>query len=94
MASEEILTVLLVSKDGGDYCVRCPHCGDIIGVDGQDLSEIRGEQFHHKRREYPGPAGPRYNGCGSWLEVGSSARFVRELPEHAPGMRGGEHDRN
>lgn len=83
-----ILPVRLVSKDGGAYCVRCPHCGEIIGIDGQDLSEIRGEQFHHKRREFPGPRGPRSSGCDGWLEIHHNARFVRELPRKA----GGNHE--
>jgi hypothetical protein len=63
-ASPEILTVHVVTKDGGDYCVKCPHCGDFIGIEGDDLSEIRGEQYQHKR-------------CGGWLEVSASARFAR-----------------
>ena len=55
--------------DGGDYIVRCPHCSQVIGLAGDDLSEIRGEQFQHKQ-------------CGGWLEVSRNARFVRELHAH------------
>ena len=54
-----ILTVQRVSRDGGDYVVQCPHCQSIIGVDGEDMSEIRGEQYQHRRREYPGPRGTK-----------------------------------
>ena len=78
-ATDEIKPVHCVSKDGGDYCVKCPHCGDIIGIDGADLSEIRGEQYHHKKREWQGPNGKRFNGCDGWLEVSDNAVFVKEL---------------
>lgn len=74
-----ILPVRKVSKDGGDYVVKCPHCKDIIGIGGDDLSEIRGEQFQHRKREYPGPNGPKSNGCDGWLEVSTDAVYVREL---------------
>lgn len=63
----EIKTVHHVSKDGGEYVVCCPHCGSIIGVEGDCLNEIQGEQYVHKP-------------CGGWLEVDYGARFVKELP--------------
>lgn len=65
-ATDEIKTVMRVSKDGGDYVVRCPHCERVIGVEGDDLSEIRGEQYQHGK-------------CGGWLQVGFNARYVKEL---------------
>jgi len=74
-----ILPVKRVSKDGGDYIVHCPHCMSIISLQGEDLSEIRGEQFQHKKREYLGPRGMRTSGCDGWLEVTQNAKFVREL---------------
>ena len=74
-----ILPVKRVTKDGGDYAVKCPHCGDIIGVEGDDLSEIRGEQFQHKKRHWQGPYGPKSSGCDGWLEVTHNAVFVSEL---------------
>ncbi|MCX7208157.1 MAG: hypothetical protein NT086_19675 [Proteobacteria bacterium] len=67
MATDEIIDINLVSKDGGDYCVRCPHCKQIIGIEGDDLSEIRGEQYQHRK-------------CGGWMQIGWNARFVKELP--------------
>jgi len=66
MASDEIKTVRCVSKDGGDYVVRCPHCCSIIGIEGDDLSDIHGEQYRHRA-------------CGGWLMVDYDARYVREL---------------
>lgn len=74
-----ILPVKRVSKDGGDYCVKCPHCQEIIGIQGEDLSEIRGEQFQHKKREYQGRYEMKTTGCDGWLEVAQTAKFVREL---------------
>lgn len=65
-ATDEIKTVRLVTKDGGDYCIRCGHCKQLIAIGGDDLSEVRGEQYQHRR-------------CGGWNEVSSDARFVKEL---------------
>jgi len=65
-ATDEIKTVHRVSRDAGDYVVSCPHCGRILGIEGQDLSEIQGEQYQHRA-------------CGGWFEVSERARFVREL---------------
>ena len=64
--SDEIKKVYRVSVDGGDYVVRCPHCHQIIGIEGNDLSEIQGEQYHHRA-------------CGGWLQVSYEACYVREL---------------
>lgn len=66
MATDEILEVSRVSREQGEYIVKCPHCGAVIGLEGDDLSEMRGEQYHHKL-------------CGGWLMVGYDARYVKEL---------------
>lgn len=65
-ATDEIKTVRRVTKDGGSYAVKCPHCGSVIGVEGEDISEVRGEQYKHFS-------------CGGWMRVDYDARFVREL---------------
>lgn len=65
-ADDTIKPVARVSKDGGDYVAKCPHCRKVIGLEGDDLSQLRGEQFQHKA-------------CGGWLEVVHSARFVATL---------------
>lgn len=80
----EIKDVRLVSKDFGSYCVRCPHCGEIIGIDGDDMSEVRGEQYQHRIN---GTAG-----CGGWMQIDWDARFVRELPP-AKAPQGTDHGR-
>lgn len=78
IATDEILTVHRVIRDGdGTLCVTCPHCNTIIGIEGDDMDEIRGEQYQHKRREYPGPHGTRSTGCDGWLEVSHDAKAVR-----------------
>lgn len=69
--SDEILFVRQVGRDTDrSYIVRCPHCSQVIGIEGDDLDEIRGELYQHKR-------------CGGWLEVSNAAAFVHELPEAA-----------
>lgn len=65
-ATDEISTVHRVNKDGGSYAVKCPHCGSIIGVEGEDLRDVRGQQYIHFR-------------CGGWMQVDYEARFVHEL---------------
>lgn len=67
--SDLILTVNVVTKDGGSYCVKCPHCKRFIGIDGDDMSEVRGEQYQH------------LNKCGGWLQISPDARFVKELQQ-------------
>lgn len=79
IASDLILSVRRVTRDGGSYAVKCPHCREIIGIDGDDLSEIRGDQYQHKRRSYPAPRGLRYSGCDGWFEIAQTAAFVKEL---------------
>jgi len=78
-ATDEIKTVRAVSKDGGDYCVKCPHCGEVIGIEGDDLSQIRGGQFQHKRKEWQGARGMRSSGCDGWLQVSQRAVFFPVL---------------
>lgn len=74
MATDEILTVRVVSKDGGDYICRCPHCREVITTDATELDEVRGQQYQHIVRTRFGTSG-----CGGWLEVADDARRVREL---------------
>ena len=63
-----ILDVRRVSRDGGSYCVKCPHCKEVIYIEGEDLTEMRGEQYQHKSVI-----------CGGWLEVAHNAVFVSAL---------------
>ena len=48
--------------------VRCPHCQDVLGIEGIKLDEVQGEQYQCHR-------------CDGWLEVSSDARMIKgELP--------------
>lgn len=64
--TDEIRDVRRLSRDGGDYIAKCPHCGQIIALEGNDLSEMRGEQYQHRQ-------------CGGWLQVADNAFYVRQL---------------
>jgi hypothetical protein len=55
-----------VARDGGDYVIRCPHCQQTYGIEGDDLSEITGGQYQHRS-------------CGGWAQVNNSAAFKREI---------------
>jgi len=68
-STDEIKMVSRVTRDGGDYTVVCPHCKAVIGIEGDDMSEIIGAQYDH--------GGKR--GCGGTFEISQSARYVREL---------------
>tara|TARA_R110001606_G_scaffold380609_1_gene541219 strand:- start:48 stop:278 length:231 start_codon:yes stop_codon:yes gene_type:complete len=48
--------------DGGLIC-RCPHCQDIIGIEGEEIDEVQGEQYKCR--------------CGGWLEVAYNAVRVK-----------------
>lgn len=44
-ASDEILLVRHVSRDTDrSYTALCPHCSQVIGLEGDDLDEVRGQQ--------------------------------------------------
>lgn len=64
--SDEIKTVRRFTKDGGDWAIKCAHCGQIIGVDDGDDGTPRGEQYLHKQ-------------CGGWNYVSDTAAYVAEL---------------
>lgn len=64
-ATDEILTVTKVFKDGSDWGVKCPHCKRVLGL---PSGPVRGEQFQDR-------TGSGY-GCGGWFEVSHDARVV------------------
>ena len=68
----EIKIVSAIYKDGGDYMVKCPHCGEWMIVEGDDTEEIRGEQYAHNDCTDP----------GGWLEVSDTARYAGRTPDH------------
>lgn len=80
--TDEILMVRRVSRDNdGSYIVACPHCQEVIGLEGEDLDELRGEQYQHRKRNILDGSGRRTIaiGCDGWLEVADDACYVREL---------------
>ena len=68
MADEYIYDVHHVTRDDdGSLVCRCPHCQDVIGLDGFDLDDIQGEQYKCR--------------CGGWFQIDYDARRVKgELP--------------
>lgn len=62
----EIRDVTEVSRDtDGCYICKCPHCLRIMALEGDRMSEIRGEQYKDR--------------CGGWMEVSHDARFVENI---------------
>ena len=61
----EILTVKVVTMDGGDATVVCPHCKKWISL---GRGEPRGEQFNHAA-------------CGGWFDVSHVAKIQFHNPE-------------
>lgn len=68
MADEYIYDVHHVARDTDRSLIcRCPHCQDIIGIDGDDLEDVQGEQYTCR--------------CGGWFQIDYSARRIKgELP--------------
>ncbi len=59
----------LVRDTDMSICCRCPHCQSVIGIEGEEFSDVRGEQFQCR--------------CGGWLQVDSDAVAIKrdgELP--------------
>lgn len=64
MADEYIYDVKQVSRDSdrGLIC-RCPHCQDIVGIEGDDLDDIQGEQYRCR--------------CAGWFQIDYDAVHVK-----------------
>lgn len=77
---DEILTVdRYCREDDRSVCVRCPHCGWVIGL---ERGPFKGEQYQHTLNSK----------CGGWLEVSHDARYVQTAEELKPAAtpKGGE----
>ena len=70
MPDDYIYNVDHIVRNGDmSICCRCPHCQDVIGIEGDEFSDVRGEQYKCR--------------CGGWLEVSSTAVAIKrdgELP--------------
>lgn len=71
MSSDEIKSVHRVYRLDGEYAVFCPHCHSRIYIEGDDLSEILGEQYHHKSNAF--------THCDGWFQVETSARYAGRM---------------
>ncbi|AZD84965.1 hypothetical protein C4K14_3743 [Pseudomonas chlororaphis subsp. aureofaciens] len=61
----------LVRDDDMSICCRCPHCQNVIGIEGEEFDDVCGEQYQCR--------------CGGWLEVSYSPAVLKrgsELPEN------------
>lgn len=66
MSADEILTVHKYTReDDGGVCVKCPHCGWVIGL---QRGPFKGEQYPHVANKK----------CGGWMEVSFDAKFTKE----------------
>lgn len=70
MPDDYIYNVDHIVRDSDmSICCRCPHCHNMIGIEGDEFSDVRGEQYKCR--------------CGGWLEVSSTAVAIKrdgELP--------------
>lgn len=63
MATDEILSVDRIVREGSERYARCPHCQKTVGLpDGP----VRGEQFQHSN----------HGGCMGWFEVTHDAAVM------------------
>lgn len=60
----------LVRDDDMSICCRCPHCQSFIGLEGDEFSDVRGEQFQCR--------------CGGWLEVAYRAVCLKRGSDLPP----------
>ncbi|MGR5366952.1 hypothetical protein [Photobacterium damselae] len=66
--SKAILKVNLFLRDGGELLFKCPHCGNIRGIDEEDgLQTLDGEQYQC--------------GCDGWFEVDANARLTKNIED-------------
>lgn len=73
MPDDYIYEVKQVSRDtdGGLIC-RCPHCQDVIGIEGEEVDEVQGEQYQCR--------------CKGWLQIDYDA--VRVKPDRLAPNKG------
>ncbi|WP_395599056.1 hypothetical protein AB4P95_11710 [Pseudomonas sp. A1437] len=64
--SDYIYDVRQVARDSDRSLIcRCPHCQEIIGIEGDDLEDVQGEQFKCR--------------CSGWLQIDYDA--IRVHPD-------------
>ena len=60
----------LVRDNDMSICCRCPHCQQVIGIQGDEFDDVRGEQYQCR--------------CGGWFEVSYNARALKHDAELPP----------
>ncbi|WP_314408827.1 hypothetical protein [Pseudomonas kuykendallii] len=64
MADDYIYDVGQVARDSDRSLIcRCPHCQEIIGIEGDDIADAQGEQFKCR--------------CGGWFQIDYDAVRVK-----------------
>lgn len=63
--TQNIPTVRQVGFDGSTYTARCPHCSEIMDLEGEDFDDIRGEMYQHQQPH-----------CAAWMTVDYDAEQV------------------
>lgn len=61
----------LVRDNDGSLCCRCPHCQDVIGIEGDEPSDTHGEQYQCRR-------------CNGWMEVTYDAKLIKRGSDLPP----------
>lgn len=70
--TDEILDVdRYCREDDGEVCVKCPHCGWVVGL---ERGSFKGEQYQHTRNSK----------CGGWFQITSTPKFVKTSEELTP----------
>ena len=60
----------LVRDDDMSICCRCPHCQDVIGIEGEEFDDVLGEQYQCR--------------CGGWFEVSTWVNRLKRGSELPP----------
>ncbi|EPG3572342.1 hypothetical protein [Pseudomonas aeruginosa] len=64
MADEYIYDVKHVARDNDrSLIVRCPHCQEICGIEGDDLDDVVGGQYQCR--------------CSGWFQIDFDARMAK-----------------
>jgi len=64
VADDYIYDVIHLSRENDRSLIcRCPHCQDVIGIDGDDLDDVYGEQYQYR--------------CSGWFQISDDARMLR-----------------
>lgn len=70
--NEPIYDVIHIARDNDMSIVcRCPHCQEVMGIEGDEPDDVRGEQYQCRR-------------CLGWMEVTYEAKLIKRGAELPP----------